>query len=40
MPVPPPTLPMATGPVQAESSAATVCSAVTWNPLMSFRSPS
>ena len=40
MPVPPPTLPSATGPPRAPSSAANVSAAVTWKPLMSFRTPS
>ena len=40
MPVPLPTPPSATGPPDADSSAAWTCSARTCMPLMSFRSPS
>ncbi len=36
MPVPPPTLPSATGPPRAPSSAASACSGFTWKPLMSL----
>src|ERR1039458_2958069 len=40
MPVPPPTLPSATGPPLAASSAAKASASCTWNPLMSFKNPS
>ena len=40
IPVPLPTLPSATGPVPALSSAACTCSGRTWKPLMSFSWPS
>ena len=40
IPVPPPTLPSATGPPRAPSSAAIACSAFTWKPLMSLSTPS
>jgi hypothetical protein len=40
IPVPPPTLPSATGPPRAPSRAAIACSAFTWKPLMSLSTPS
>ena len=40
IPVPPPTPPSATGPGAADRSAARASSVVTWNPSMSFSSPS
>src|SRR5262249_40135731 len=40
MPVPPPTLPSATAPPRAPSSAANTCSGFTWKPLISFSDPS
>ncbi len=40
IPVPPPTLPSATGPPRAASRAAIACSALTWKPLMSLSTPS
>ena len=40
IPVPPPTLPSATAPPRAESSASKACSGFTWKPFMSFRWPS
>ncbi len=40
IPVPPPTLPSATGPSEADASAASTCSGRTCIPLMSFRRPS
>ena len=40
IPVPPPTLPSATGPAAAAASASRTCCSVTWWPLMSLSSPS
>ena len=40
IPVPPPTLPSATAPSDAASSAARACSGRTWKPLTSFSTPS
>ena len=40
IPVPPPTLPSATGPAAAVSSAWQASSGFTWKPLMSLSSPS
>ncbi len=40
MPVPPPTLPSGTGPAVAAPTASATCSALTWKPLMSLRTPS
>ncbi len=40
MPVPPPTLPSATGPGFAEDSASPAWAGRTWKPLMSLSSPS
>ena len=40
MPVPPPTLPSAIGPLRAVFSAASACSGLTWKAFMSFSQPS